>query len=249
MSEDKINKYNHGKIYTIRCRDDNNLIYVGSTVQPLYKRWDQHKRKIKNENDKEYNKLLYIKMRELGIDNFYIELYENFNCECHEQLLKREGEIIRQIATLNKFIAGRTMKEYFKDNKEQLQEQKKLYRNNNKKKIIEQQKQYYNENKEKIIEYHKHFYNINKEKIIEQQKQYNNINKEKIIEQQKQYYNENKEKILEQNKQNYIENKEQIKEKRKQFYEVNKEKILEQKKQYYKLKKQQKQDQLKGQTD
>ena len=40
MSEDKKpNKYNNGKIYTIRCRDDNNLIYVGSTVQPLYKRW------------------------------------------------------------------------------------------------------------------------------------------------------------------------------------------------------------------
>ena len=70
MSEDKINKYNNGKIYTIRCRDDNNnnnnLIYVGSTVQPLYKRWHQHKTTYNKENDKQYNKLLYIKMRELG---------------------------------------------------------------------------------------------------------------------------------------------------------------------------------------
>ncbi len=81
MSGDKINKYNNGKIYTIRCREENNLIYVGSTVQPLYKRWYQHKTTYNNENSKEYNKLLYTKMRELGIDKFYIELYENFNCE------------------------------------------------------------------------------------------------------------------------------------------------------------------------
>ena len=96
MLEDKLNKKNNGKIYTIRCREDNNLIYVGSTVQPLYKRWDQHKRTFKNEHSKAYKYLLYIKMHEIGIDSFYFELYENLNCECKEQLLKREGEIIRQ---------------------------------------------------------------------------------------------------------------------------------------------------------
>ncbi len=35
-------------------------------------------------------------MRELGIELFYIELYENYICENIEQLLKKEGEIIRQ---------------------------------------------------------------------------------------------------------------------------------------------------------
>ena len=50
MSND--NKYNNGKIYTIRCHDDQNLIYVGSTVQPLYKRWHQHK--INASNKKEF---------------------------------------------------------------------------------------------------------------------------------------------------------------------------------------------------
>ena len=31
-------KYKNGKIYTIRCKNDDSLIYVGSTVQPLFKR-------------------------------------------------------------------------------------------------------------------------------------------------------------------------------------------------------------------
>ncbi len=87
--------FDAGKI-TIRCREDNNLINVGSTVQPLYKRWHQHKTKHNKENDKGYNKLLYIKMRKIGIEIFYIALYENFKCEKIEQLLKREGEILRE---------------------------------------------------------------------------------------------------------------------------------------------------------
>ncbi len=30
MSE---NKYNNSKIYSIKCKEDNNLIYVGSTIK------------------------------------------------------------------------------------------------------------------------------------------------------------------------------------------------------------------------
>jgi hypothetical protein len=40
MTENDINIYNYGKMYTIRCRTENNLIYVGSIIQPLHKRWD-----------------------------------------------------------------------------------------------------------------------------------------------------------------------------------------------------------------
>jgi len=202
MSEDKniINKYNNGKIYTIRCTDDNNLIYCGSTVQPLYKRWHQHKKIYNKENNKEYNKLLYIKMREIGIYSFYIELYENFNCDNIEQLLKREGEVIREIGNLNKKIEGRTHKEsqkiYYEDNKEKIIEQQKQYKNDNKEKIIEQQKQYYNEHK---FEKHKKYYIKNKEQILERQKKYNKENKEQILERR----NENKEAIKERRRKLY----------------------------------------------
>jgi hypothetical protein len=82
-------KYKNGKIYTIRYKNDDSLIYVGSTVQPLFKRWHQHKSDVKRNN-----LILYQKIRETNIEDWYIELYEEFSCENKEQLNKREGQII-----------------------------------------------------------------------------------------------------------------------------------------------------------
>ena len=65
-------------------------------------------------------------------DNWYIELFENFPCNSKEELNKREGEIIREIGTVNKQIAGRTYKEYYEDNKDEMLKKMKEYRQNNK---------------------------------------------------------------------------------------------------------------------
>ena len=94
-------KYKNGKIYTIRYQNDDSLIYVGSTIQPLFKRWYEHKSKANNEKYKAYNLLLYQKIRVTNnLNDWYIELYEEFSCENKEQLNKREGTIIREIGTL-----------------------------------------------------------------------------------------------------------------------------------------------------
>ena len=125
--------YNKGKIYTIRCRTDETLIYVGSTIQPLSVRIGGHKcdsRVIKYQN-----RLIY-KTINNNWDNWYIELYEVYPCENKEQLCKREGEVIRGIGTLNSDIAGRTKKEYYENNKDKLldnmKDYSKTYRKNNK---------------------------------------------------------------------------------------------------------------------
>ena len=110
------NKYKNGKIYTIRSKNDVSLIYVGSTTQPLYKRFAQHKAKSKNLIHE--NRQLYIKMNETDINDWYIELYEDCPCDRKEELNKREGQVIREIGLLNKEIAGRTFKEYREDKKE-----------------------------------------------------------------------------------------------------------------------------------
>ena len=99
--------YQKGKIYTIRCRDDETLIYVGSSIQRLSVRWGGHKRDML----KKPNRPLYKNMLDKGVDMFYIELYEEYPCNAKEQLRKREGVVIREIGTLNKVIAGRTKKE------------------------------------------------------------------------------------------------------------------------------------------
>ncbi len=163
-----MNKYNNGKIYTVRCHDNNDLIYVGSTIQPLHKRWCDHKLNCRSDTNKEYNKMLYVKMREVGIEKFYIELYEEYPCERKEQLNRKEGEIIRLIGTLNKAIAGRTQKEYEHENKANIQETKTKYREKNKEHIILNKKIYYENNKDKMKEH----YEKNKEHIKQKQREY-----------------------------------------------------------------------------
>jgi hypothetical protein len=189
MSDDN-NKFKNGKIYTIRNRNDETLIYVGSTVQPLYKRFSQHKKDSKN--PKKESIKLYIKMNELDIDDFYIELYEDYPCERKEILNKREGEVIREIGTLNKRIEGRTIKEYAEDNKVHIQEQR---------------KDFYENNKGKISERKKDFYSNNKDKIIENAKIYNEANKEQLLEQKKKYYLKNKDIINEKARNNRFKKK------------------------------------------
>ena len=153
--------YTKGKIYTIRCRTDDTLIYVGSTIQPLSVRFGGHK--VKSNNAKYQNNLLYRNINH-NWDNWYIELYEENSCENKEQLGKREGEVIRSIGTLNSRIEGRTKREYYKDNTN---------------KIAEQMKQLYKANKDKKLEYQKTYYENNKDKILEYQKQYNYNKKNK----------------------------------------------------------------------
>jgi hypothetical protein len=131
MSDD--NKYKNGKIYTLRNKNDDSLIYVGSTVQPLYKRLSQHK--IDSKRTKHENRLLFKKMNETDIINdWYIELYEDCPCVRKEQLTQREGQVIREIGTLNTRIEGRTYKQYYEDNNEKMKEQDKKYYEANKEK-------------------------------------------------------------------------------------------------------------------
>ena len=105
-------RYKNGKIYTIRYKGDDSLIYVGSTCLPLYKRWYYHKNKCFYESGKGYNLFVYKTIRESNdFENWYIELYEEFSCDNKEQLMKREGEIIRKLGTLNTRVENRTNQE------------------------------------------------------------------------------------------------------------------------------------------
>ncbi len=139
--------YNNSKIYTIRCRTDDTLIYVGHTTQPLSVRWGEHKR-VSKRTDKEH----YIIYKTINNewDNWYIELYELYPCNTKEELCKKEGEIIRLIGNLNMKITGRTNKEWREDNKEHISTYNKKLYEVNKEKRAEQQKEWYEANKEKL---------------------------------------------------------------------------------------------------
>jgi group I intron endonuclease len=104
MAQNSTKDYKNGKIYCIRNNIDDDL-YVGSTTQPLCKRMAKHREATRNEVKVHRN--LYVKMLEHGLEHFYIELIEDCPCETLEQLRKREGHYIREMATLNHQIAGR----------------------------------------------------------------------------------------------------------------------------------------------
>ena len=196
--------YKNGKIYCIRnyITDD---IYIGSSCEKyLSKRWVKHKSNINYDRDK--NMPLYQKMRELGVENFYIELIENYPCESQDQLRAREGHYIREMATLNKRIETRTEKEWREDNKEYMQEWRKQHYQENKAEIDEKAKKYAEEKPDKVQQQKKDYYERNKEQIKEYGKEYRKENEELVKERKKDYYERNKEYAKKQ-KQKHIERK------------------------------------------
>ena len=143
--------YLASKIYTVRCRDNNSLIYVGSTTRRLSDRFSGHK-----QNSSCCSLKNYIEANCNGDwTNWYIELHEEFSCKNKEELLKREGQVHQEIATINKNIAGRTLKEWSLDNAERVAKWNKKYYDKHTDAILEQQKTYYANNADKIAEIRK----------------------------------------------------------------------------------------------
>jgi hypothetical protein len=184
--KNKMPDYSKGKIYTIRCRIDDTLIYVGSTTQSLAVRFGGHKRKSKEDgmiNRKIYNVI------NGDWNNWYIELYSLYPCNSKEELCKKEGEIIRLIGNLNNNIEGRTEEEF----KECYIQRSKLYREKNPEKVAECTKIYREKNPEKVKKWQKEWYENNKDKSVEYREKY----KDKITKYHKEYYENNKDKIKE----------------------------------------------------
>ena len=196
-TERKTRDYKNGKIYCIR-NHINDKIYVGSTCQSLSKRMAYHRDDCLKSNR---NTLIYNMMRDLGRDNFYIELIEEYPCENSNQLTRREGELMRELkASLNQVIAGRTRGEYKIDNHDKIKKTKaisdKKYAENNQEKLKAYRKEYYNKNPEKYKEDAKKYAEENREAVLAKKREYYYKNRERILENVRKYAEENREKVL-----------------------------------------------------
>jgi len=160
------NKYHKSKIYTIRSYQTDKY-YIGSTCDALHKRLYNHRRDYKNYLNNNHHFVTSFDI--ILYEDNYIELLEDYKCESKNELLKREGELIRKYKDdiVNCRIAGRTGKEYKEDNKVIIKEQRKKYSEINKDKIKEYRNEYIKDNKEKIKEQRKKYSEINKDKIKE----------------------------------------------------------------------------------
>jgi hypothetical protein len=202
------NKYLKSKIYKITNTETNNF-YIGSTYKDLNFRLTKHKGKYRAYKKGKENHVSVFKLFDSGIDKCIIELIEDFPCETRKELCKREGEHIKNNNCdncINKNIAGRTQKEYQKDNKETLNKYWKEYRIKNREKVNNYMYKYINNNRDKFNEYQRNYYYKNKDKIKDNINKYIQNNKEKIYNQKKEYYQLNKEKI----KQKYKDKKNNI---------------------------------------
>lgn len=170
--------YQKGKIYRI-ISPSKNLVYYGSTIQTLNQRLAEHIKRYKYYNDvnyqkrKEYCKSYIV----LECEDYKIELVEEYPCNNRQQLLRKEGEYMKNNTCVNTSIAGRTDKEYYDDNRE---------------KLIQKTKDWYEENKQQKAEYDKKYREDNAEKKAEQARIYQANNKEKLKEYRKAYYEKHK---------------------------------------------------------
>ena len=180
--------YQDGQIYTIRCRSDNTLIYVGSTTMTLARRIAYHRQVGKTIKTKFYTSV------NNNWDDWYIELYEVYPCENKQELCKREGEIIREIGTLNSKISGITQAESDKlsreKHKEQRKEAAKIYVEEHKEEIKLARKKYHENHREERLEASRIYQQTHREEILEKKKKFREEHKEEISAKRKEYYRE-----------------------------------------------------------
>jgi hypothetical protein len=161
--------YKKGKIYKIECQETNR-VYVGSTCQPtVAARLKGH---VKcNKQYKQGSGGCVSSYSILDTGNYRCTLICNFPCESKDELTAHEATWIRKYQNdcdyvcVNKCIPGRTLTQYYKDNKES---------------IYQKVKQRREDNKEALIQYRKQYYELNKEACLQNNKQYNEDNKDAI---------------------------------------------------------------------
>ena len=117
--------YQNGKIYKITSFFTD-IIYIGSTCNPLYKRHHQHKYDYKSYNNGNYHYTTSFDIIKHGDSD--IQLIELFPCNSKEELHAREAFYIKQLDCVNKVVPLRTDKQYYEDNKEKILEQHKQTR-------------------------------------------------------------------------------------------------------------------------
>ena len=154
--------YSKAKIYKIfNSLDDE--IYVGSTCCNLSTRMAKHRYRAKEERSK--NHKLYLKMNEVGQENFSIILLEEFKeCQNIEQLRKKEREKIEELKPeLNNQVPTRTYQEWIQENHEHKKELDRQLYQRKREERIEYQKQYAQENPDKVKTYKRTWYEKKKQ--------------------------------------------------------------------------------------
>ena len=89
-----IGKFNKSSIYLARVIDSGVVAYVGSTTRSLKARWAGHENFFKTNPFSKWTKYV---MEHGGVQNFQIELIEEYPCRSLQELLEREKYFIHSL--------------------------------------------------------------------------------------------------------------------------------------------------------
>ena len=122
--------YQDAKIYKI-VNIDNTLCYIGSTTQTLAQRRAKHISSYNLWKDGKFNFITSFKLFD-DDEDAHIILLELCPCNSKMELDSRERHYIDLLQCVNKNKPGRTLKQYYVDNKEAILEQQRQYKIDNK---------------------------------------------------------------------------------------------------------------------
>ena len=111
---------------------------------------------------------------EFGVENCKIEWVEDYPCSSKKELHKKEGEHQKNCDCVNKLIAGRSKKEHYNDNREEIRTKQTEQYINNKEYYRKKANKYNNQNKDKIKVKNNKKYIQNKAFRLKKQKDYYN---------------------------------------------------------------------------
>jgi hypothetical protein len=172
--------YSQSKIYRLACNEDPSLCYYGSTTQPLSKRLHQHKVDYGRWTEGKGGR--YVTSFELcKHQSVLIVLVENVLAADKAELHAHERRYIENHPCVNKNVPGRTVAEYYADNREN---------------ILTKRAERYSANREAIKESAADYYAANREAILVKQAEYNAANREAIKTRKAERYSANREAIL-----------------------------------------------------
>jgi len=115
-------EYQNSKIYKITSHLGDK-IYIGSTTRRLCNRMASHRNAYKDwKADKRTKTTSFDLFDEYGVENCSIVLIEAFPCSSKDEKNAREAHYIKALDCVNKKIPNRTQAEYYKDNKEAIQQ-------------------------------------------------------------------------------------------------------------------------------
>ena len=199
--------YSKALIYSIICKTDETLLYIGSTTNFRQRKKD-HKNVCNNEKHRCHNLQVYVMMRANGgWDNFNMTPVKEYSCENKIQLVIEEERIRKEMnANLNTHRAYLSLEERREDRKKyqevnsaKIAENGKKYYEANAAKIAETGKKYREANPAKNAEKCKKYYEANTAKFAENYKKYYEANAAKVNERKRRYYQEKKQRMAEQN--------------------------------------------------